>query len=559
MNRLYFGDNLKWLSDRKEFPDASVDLVYLDPPFNSNADYNVLFREPSGQVSQAQFHAFTDTWSWADAADTYHQFIDNCPNVAVVELMEALHGFLKHSPMMAYLAMMAPRLVELHRVLKETGSLYLHCDPTASHFLKMMLDGVFGPLGFKNEIIWKRTTAHSNVYRNYGSVTDSIFFYSKGDEYTWNQLYRAVDDIEAAFPNVDPDDRRWRSENMRNPGLRPNLRYDYTASNGIIYHPHPNGWTVSLEKMKKLDREGRLHFPAKAGGRLRLKLFADEHPGIKLQNLWDDIGAIGAQAQERLGFPTQKPLALLERIISASSNPGDVVLDPFCGCGTTIHAAQKLGRQWIGIDITYLAINLIKRRLKDAFGEEIQFEEKGQPTDFESAKRLAELDKFQFQHWALSLIGARPLREGEGKGADRGVDGLLYFYETERKDIPGRVKEEPLPRSEPVHREKIIVQVKGGGVNRSDVATLLGDVENQKAAGGVLITLEKSSKQMRTEAADAGHYSSKLWHDKDYPRIQILTVEGLLNGAERIDAPPQINPFAMAAREQKQHEQAEML
>ena len=208
-------------------------------------------------------------------------------------------------------------------------------------------------------------------------------------------------------------------------------------------------------------------------------------------------------------------------------------------------------RQWIGIDITYLAINLIKRRLKDAFGEEIEFEEKGQPTDFASAKRLAELDKFQFQHWALSLIGARPLKEGEGKGADRGVDGLLYFYETERKDIPGRVKEEPLPRSEPVHREKIIVQVKGGGVNRGDVATLLGDVENQKAAGGVLITLEKPSKQMRTEAADAGRYTSKLWHDKDYPRIQILTVEGLLNGTERIDAPPQINPFAMAAREQR--------
>ncbi len=259
-------------------------------------------------------------------------------------------------------------------------------------------------------------------------------------------------------------------------------------------------------------------------------------------------------------FPTQKPQALLERIISASSNPGDVVLDPFCGCGTTIHAAQKLGRQWIGIDITYLAINLIKRRLKDAFGEEIEFEEKGQPTDFASAKRLAELDKFQFQHWALSLIGARPLREGEGKGADRGVDGLLYYYETERKDLLNRIKEDaPGVRNDPVQREKIIVQVKGGGVNRSDVATLLGDVENQKAAGGVLITLEKPSKQMRTEAADAGRYSSKLWHDKDYPRIQLLTVEGLLNSTERIDAPPQLNPFAMAARETMREKQTEML
>ena len=203
---------------------------------------------------------------------------------------------------------------------------------------------------------------------------------------------------------------------------------------------------------------------------------------------------------------------------------------------------------------------MIKRRLKDAFGEGIEFEEKGQPTDFAGAKQLAENDKFQFQHWALSLIGARPLKEGEGKGADRGVDGLLYFYETERKDLLNRIKEDaPSVRREPVHREKIIVQVKGGGVNRGDVATLLGDVENQKAAGGVLVTLDKPSKQMRTEAADAGRYSSKLWHDKDYPRIQILTVEGLLNKTERIDAPPQLNPFAMAAREQKKNEQAEML
>jgi len=237
-----------------------------------------------------------------------------------------------------------------------------------------------------------------------------------------------------------------------------------------------------------------------------------------------------------------------------------VVLDPFCGCGTTIHAAQKLGRQWIGIDITYLAINLIKRRLKDAFGEEIEFEEKGQPTDFGGAKQLAANDKFQFQHWALSLIGARPLKEGEGKGADRSVDGLLYFYETERKDLLNRIKEDaPAVRKEPVHREKIIVQVKGGGVNRGDVATLLGDVENQKAAGGVLVTLEKPTKQMRTETADAGRYSSKLWHDKDYPRIQILTVEDLLNGTERIDAPPQLNPFAMTARESAAHKQTEML
>src|SRR5436190_6760841 len=310
--------------------------------------------------------------------------------------------------------------------------------------------------------------------------------------------------------------------------------------------------------MQELYEQGRI-VQSKPGAVPVYKRYLDEMKGVPLQDLWLDLKPVGAQAQERLGYPTQKPQALLERIISASTNPGDVVLDPFCGCGTTIHAAQKLGRKWIGIDITYLAINLIKRRLRDAFGEEIEFEEKGQPTDLGGARQLAENDKFQFQHWALSLIGARPLKEGDGKGADRGVDGLLYFYETERKDIPGRVKEEPLPRSEPVHREKIIVQVKGGGVNRGDVATLLGDVENQKAAGAVLITLEKPSKQMRTEAADAGRYTSKLWHDKDYPKIQILTVERLLNGTEHIDAPPQMHPFAMADRETTREKQTEML
>jgi site-specific DNA-methyltransferase (adenine-specific) len=559
MNRLYFGDNLKWLCARKEFPDASVDLVYLDPPFNSNADYNVLFREPSGQVSQAQFHAFTDTWSWADAADTYHQFIDNCSNVAVVELMEALHSFLKHSPMMAYLAMMAPRLVELHRVLKPTGSLYLHCDPTASAYLRTILDNLFGAENLRNEIVWQRTPSKGLMSRRLARNHDLILSYQKSDAATWKEdaIFQPYDldaldeKTKAKYSHRDADGRLYQLDNLINPNPnRPNLTYQFLGVTKV--------WRWTKERMQKAYEEGLVIQP-KAGAVPRFKRYLDEQRGKPLGDVWTDIAPINSQAQERLGFPTQKPQALLERIISASSNPGDVVLDPFCGCGTTIHAAQKLDRQWIGIDITYLAINLIKRRLKDAFGEEIEFEEKGQPTDFASAKRLAELDKFQFQHWALSLIGARPLKEGEGKGADRGVDGLLYFYETERKDTPGRVKEEPLPKSEPVHREKIIVQVKGGGVNRGDVATLLGDVENQKAAGGVLITLEKPSKQMRTEAADAGRYTSKLWHDKDYPRIQILTVEGLLTDTEHIDAPPQINPFAMAARETAREKQTEML
>ncbi len=376
---------------------------------------------------------------------------------------------------------------------------------------------------------------------------------------TFNKVYGEHDPdyLEKFYRFTDQDGRRYRLGDITNPNKnRPNLTYEFLGVKRV--------WRWTKDRMQKAYEEGKIH-QSKPGTVPQEKRYLDEMEGQPISDNWDDIehlhgGLRPNFVSESLGYPTQKPQALLERIISASSNPGDVVLDPFCGCGTTIHAAQKLDRQWIGIDITYLAINLIKRRLKDAFGEEIEFEEKGQPTDFGGAKQLAENDKFQFQHWALSLIGARPLKEGGVKGADRGVDGLLYYYETERKDVPkNRTREDAPLRKDEARREKIIVQVKGGGVNRGDVATLLGDVENQKAAGGVLITLEKASKQMRTEAVDAGRYTSKLWHDKDYPKIQILTVEGLLDGTERVDAPPQLNPFAMAARESVREKQTEML
>jgi len=539
MNRLLFGDNLGWLRDTREFPDASVDLEYLDPPFNSNADYNVLFREASGQASQAQFHAFTDTWTWADAAELYNRFIDSCPNVAVTEMMEAFHSFLKNSPMMAYLAMMAPRLVELHRILKPTGSLYLHCDPTASHYLKLLLDAIFGAENFRNEIIWKRTTAKSLAFRSLPCNHDTLLLYSKSEDFIWNRPFKPYDlnnlDEKTAqkYASTDPDGRLYTLGDLNNPNPdRPNLTYEFLG--------HRKVWRWTKERMEAAYKAGIVVQP-RPGAVPRLKRYLDEQEGKPIDDVWTDIPPINSQAQERLGYPTQKPTALLERVLEASSNPGDVVLDPFGGCGTAAHAAQKTGRQWIAIDVTYLAINLIKRRLHDAFGEELQFEEKGQPTDFTSAQRLAVMDKFQFQHWALSLIGARPLREGDGKGADRGVDGLLYFYDS--KD----------------ERRKLIVQVKGGGVKRNDVATLLGDVNNQKAAGGILLTLEKPTKPMRDEAADAGRYQSELWHDKDYPKIQILTIEGLLDHTERVDAPPQANPFAKAQREPKPEKQADLI
>jgi site-specific DNA-methyltransferase (adenine-specific) len=532
MNRLFFGDNLGWLRDAKQFPDASVDLVYLDPPFNSNADYNVLFREASGHASQAQFHAFTDTWTWADAAETYRQFIDECQNVAVGDMMQSLYGFLRGSPMMAYLAMMAPRLVELHRVLKSTGTLYLHCDPTASHYLKIILDGIFGAEHFRNEISWVRSNPKSLVKNNFPNCRDVILRYSKSNVCIFNMVFveHNPEYVDKAYKYFD-ERGQYRLLPLLNPNdNRPNLTYEFLGVKRV--------WRWTKERMKKAHEDG-LVVQLKPGAVPQYKLYLEESKGRTITNNWDDIPQVAGH--ESLGYPTQKPQALLERIISASSNVGDIVLDPFCGCGTTIHAAQKLNRIWIGIDVTYLAINLIKRRLRDAFGDELEFQERGQPTDFSNAKRLAKLDKFQFQHWALSLIEARPLKQGDGKGADRGVDGLLYFYES--KD----------------ERRKIIVQIKGGGVNRGDVATLLGDVNNQNAAGGILVTLEEPSKAMRHEAAEAGGYKSKIWHQKDYPKIQLLTIEGLLNKTQRVDAPPQMNPFAKAQREAKPEKQSDLI
>jgi hypothetical protein len=461
--------------------------------------------------------------------------------------------------------MMAPRLVELHRVLKPTGSLYLHCDPTASHYLKMVLDGVFGPKNFRSEINRRRASAHSDAKQGrtqYGNVRDVILFYTKSELWTWNWIYTPYsrDYLKNEYRHKAPAGRYFKETDLtankpggdvsyawrvkRRPGARweADIRDEYKIPKpGIEYRavvPYIGRfWAYSRQNLIDFAKAGKLQH--RSTGMPRLIQFADEMPGVPLQNDWQDIPA--ALGDEDLGYDTQKPAALLERIIEASSNKGDIVLDPFCGCGTTIHAAQKLGRQWIGIDVTYLAINLIKRRLKDAFGDDLQYEERGQPTDFGSAKALAELDKWQFQQWALSLIDARPRTEGAGKGADRGVDGMLYFYEGKEK------------------RERILVQVKGGGVQRGDVAKLLGDVNNQKFVAGILITLEKPSKPMRIEAADAGRYASKFWHEKDYPKIQILTIEGLLDKTERVDAPPQLNPFAKAQRESKPEKQAEML
>src|SRR5713226_659754 len=516
MNHLYYGDNLDVL--RRHIKDESVDLVYLDPPFNSNQDYNVLFAEKDGTAAAAQFRAFEDTWEWnQDSAAVYEQLVESGGRVS--DVMQAFRRFLGTNDMLAYLTMMAPRLVELHRALKQTGSIYLHCDPTASHYLKLLLDAVFGPTNFRSEIIWKRSTAHSDTKQGrmmHGHIHDSLLFYTKSNAWTWNPQYTPYDSTykENFFHHVEEKSgRRYGLYDLTGPGGAAKGNPEYEVMGVTRF------WRFTKEKMEKMIEEGRV-VQTSPGSVPRQKRYLDELPGVPLQDVWTDIFPIGAQAAERLGYPTQKPEVLLERIIKTSSNERDCILDPFCGCGTAIAVAQRLKRDWIGIDITHLAIGLIKSRLRDAFRDEVANTYKviGEPTSLPDAQELAHEDPYQFQWWALGLVGAR--RTEQKKGADQGIDGRLYFHDEEN----GKTKQ-------------IMLSVKSGHVSVKDVRDLRGVIEREKAEIGVLISLEEATKPMRTEAAAAGFYKSP-WGN--HPRLQILTIAELLDG-KQIDYPPTLN------------------
>ena len=472
-NILYYGDNLKIL--REYLPDNSIDLIYLDPPFNSKRDYNVIFNE-SGQESEAQIEAFTDTWQWSDETEkTYHDIMQNSP-LNIAQLIDSFCKFLGHSDVTAYLVMMTPRLVELHRVLKSAGSIYLHCDTTTSHYLKILMDQVFEKENFRNEIIWcyKRWPTKSKSFQR---MHDVLLYYVKNfkSPYLFNTLYQPLADI-----------------------------------------------TVKIHK-------GRKQKAIFIEGKRLSKDQSEKSIGVPLPDYWY-ISTVAGHAKERLGYPTQKPLDLLEKIIKISSNKGDIVLDPFCGCGTTIAAAQKLKRKWIGIDITHLAIGLMKKRLRDMFGD-IKFEVIGEPVDLNGAKELARHGgRYQFQWWALSLVQAQPLGK-KRKGADMGIDGAIPFLENSG-----------------LHR--VLVQVKSGHVSVSQIRDLKGVLEREKAEIGVFITLESPTREMLKEATIAGFYHSQTWN-KNYPKMQILTAEELLHGA-KVDMPPQKDPFKKAEPE-KEH------
>ena len=432
--------------------------------------------------------------------------------------------------MMAYLTMMAQRLAELRRVLKPTGSIYLHCDPTASHYLKLLMDAVFGGENYRNEIIWKRSSAHSDA-RGCGRIHDTLLRYSKNEgEFVWNKQYVGYDAdyIKTHYRFKTEDGRLYRTDNLTATGLQGG-GYEYEW-NGVS-----RVWRRPQESMEQLDREGRIRYTR--NGVAEQIRYLDEMPGVPLQDVWFDLQPINSQARERLGFPTQKPEALLERIISSSSNEGDVVLDPFCGCGTAVAVAERLKRRWIGIDITHVAISLMRYRLHDTFGDDLNpYNVIGLPQDAASARALAEESehdgRYQFEHWALGLVDARPSGK---KGADSGVDGVINFFD----DDSGKAK-------------RIIVQVKSGKVNRGQIATLIGDMESQEAELGIFITLNKPSRPMLRAALSAGVYTPESLPDDSYPRVQILTIDELLDGAQpeypRFAAPP---TFKRASRRKR--------
>lgn len=460
-NKLYFGDNLRIL--REHVADNSIDLIYLDPPFNSAANYNILFKEQSGQQSAAQITAFEDTWHWGEESEaTYHELVNN-PDTPddLIKLIQALRDFLDESDMMAYLTMMSPRLVELHRVLKPTGSIYLHCDTTAGAYLRIMMDAIFGRRCFRNEIIWsyRRWPSKSKAYQ---TMHDVILFYAKT----------------ATGP----------------------------ATFNIEYEPNSESYTKRFGgKTQMLDPETKT----------RKITLDEESKGLPRRDVWE-ISIIAGSSKERLGYPTQKPEALLERIISTSSDRGDVVLDPFSGCGTCVNVAERLHRNWIGIDITHLAISLIKNRLKHTFGNDLApYEVIGDPKDFSGAEALALQDRYQFQWWALGLIpNARPAQDKK-KGKDAGIDGYIYFFD----DNSGKAK-------------RVIIQVKSGNVKSGDIRDLKGVLEREHEPIGVFVTLKPASKDMKKEAVSAGFYEPQFYPGTKYPKLQILTIEELLNGEE---------------------------
>jgi DNA modification methylase len=526
-NHLFYGDNLDVLS---KLPSESVDLVYLDPPFNSARNYNVIFgRGDAAPDVGAQIQAFEDTWTWTQATEReYIEYVNGGVPARVAEALTAFRVLLGENDALAYLVNMAPRLTHLHRVLKSTGSLYLHCDPTMSHYLKVLLDAIFGARYFRSDITWVRTTTHNDAKR-WSPNSDVILYYGKTEKVTWNPVFHDhdVDYLDSKYRHMDPDGRVYRLDNMTSPNPRPNLTYEWKG-----HKPPANGWRYSLETMTRLDAEGRIWYPDSKDKRPQLKRYLDEQKGVVMGDVWTDISPLNSRAAERLGYPTQKPLALMERIIEASSSEGEVVLDPFCGCGTTVDAAQKMGRKWIGIDITYIAVDLIEKRLLHTYGPDIKdaYDVSGIPKDAAGAQALFIKNPFDFERWAVAQVNAQP---NERQVGDKGSDGIARF---------------PID-SKTVGR--IVVSVKGGKTVYPTMARdLEGTVLAQKAEMGILILQVPPTPGITEVMNHSGSYVHPA-NGQAFPKLQVITVAELIAG-KKPQMPLTNLPYIQAQRSQGQ-------
>jgi DNA modification methylase len=521
-NHLYYGDNLTRM---QQMPKHCVDLIYLDPPFNSKQNYNLIYKNMTGLPVPDQAEAFCDTWEMDAAKEELAKSMPVLMREYGVEdyyvefwrlWIKALRDVRPH--LLAYLIYMVERLLHMKSILRPTGSIFLHCDPTASHYIKVMMDGIFGHQNFRNEIIWKRRYGSSSAVHKshkFGAVTDTILFYAMSDESTFHPQYSFNDEkyneyVEKTFKHIDEQGRRYRIADLANPAPRPNLMYEYKG-----YKPPPNGWAVSRAKMELWDKEGRLHFPKSKDGRIQRRRFFEELKGKPVQSLWDDIDMIASQSDERLGYPTQKPVALLNRIILATTNKGDVVFDPFCGCGTTIYSAVKNERKWMGCDIAILSIKFVREILtgeKYRLVEDVDFDVNGIPVNVEQAQELFQRDPFQFEHWLVERIGGFPTK----KTGDKGVDGRIYF------ETNSGLK-------------AMVLSVKGGRLRPTDVRDLVGVLAGQpetEIAG--FLSLQEPSKAMLEAGAEAGQYT---YNGVKYDKIQFLTVKEILEEKREFHTP----------------------
>lgn len=488
-NQLFYGDNLDVL--RRKIPSESVDLCYIDPPFNSKRNYFQIYNNIGSNGSdKAQAQAFMDTWEWGDEAENGLAYILNIENLnsgkltpQTVALIRGLNEVLGHGDLFAYLVHMTLRIVEIHRVLKPTGSFYLHCDPTASHYLKLILDSVFCAGGnggnFINEMVWIYSRMAAKGQKQLSRCHDIIFWYSKGKTWCFH-----VDEIRLPYSETSKARAGYKKTNL-------------------------------------------------GGGKPKSEI-CELNPIGKFPEDWVQIPFI--RGSEYLGYPTQKPEALLERIIKASSNEGDVVLDAYCGCGTTVAVAQRLGRRWIGVDITYQSISLILKRIKDKYPDQWETIENniqldGVPRDFASAKALAnrkdDKTRKEFEKWAVLTYSNNQARINDKKGADGGIDGIAFFMVDANTN------------------GKAVFQVKSGGANRATIATLNSDRQRENADFGILITMDEPTKAMQLEVQAVGKYKHPMLHREDN-RIQIITIQELLNGS-RLNLPMSRNDMVKSS------------